>query len=80
MSTAGPLQPGGPPQGPAPPINIFYSPFHDSIRAELDGLDASVSSLEPARSEQELVSRLQQLKERYGDDKQKLQMATFELY
>jgi hypothetical protein len=47
-----------------PPINFFYSHFHDSIRAELAVLDASVSSLEPA-GEQELLSRLQQLKERY---------------
>jgi hypothetical protein len=47
-----------------PPINFFYSHFHDSIRAELNVLDASVSSLEPA-SEQELLPRLQQLKERY---------------
>jgi hypothetical protein len=47
-----------------PPINFFYSHFHDSIRAELTVLDTSVSSLEPA-GEQELLSRLQQLKERY---------------
>jgi hypothetical protein len=48
-----------------PPINFFYSHFHDSIRAELDVLDASVSSLEPANDEQDLITRLKDLKSRY---------------
>ena len=54
-----------PPPAPTyPPINFFYSHFHDSIRNELDLLSQSV--LELAISAQEdLQERLASLKSRY---------------
>lgn len=47
-----------------PPINFFYSHFHNAIKIELDSLSTSVLLLEQAIGN-ELVSLLQHLKERY---------------
>lgn len=54
--------------GPGP-INFLYGHLHNSIRAELDTLSSCVLSLEPEK-DQELLGRLQRLKERYGFLKQ----------
>lgn len=47
-----------------PPINFFYSHFHDSIRNELDVLSLSVSALASAAQE-DIHESLSTLKGRY---------------
>ena len=47
-----------------PPINFFYSHFHNSIRNELDALSKSVSTLASAAQE-DVHDSLFTLKQRY---------------
>lgn len=47
-----------------PPINFFYSHFHDSIRNELDQLSQSVLGL-AISAQEDLHERLATLKSRY---------------
>jgi zinc finger protein-like protein len=47
-----------------PPINFFYSHFHNAIRAELDAVSDSVSCLDSIE-DVELPSALAGLKTRY---------------
>lgn len=47
-----------------PPINFFYSHFHNSIRNELDMLSQSMSELSSA-SQEKIHGRLTILKNRY---------------
>lgn len=47
-----------------PPINFFYTHFHDSIRFELDALSRAVLELEPAADE-DFGALLEALRDRY---------------
>lgn len=49
----------------SPPINFFYSHFHNAIRFELDALERSVERLEQGSSPEALSSLLMDLQTRY---------------